>query len=73
MKYEPILLAAGVAQSVLCLNTDWTDGRSRLDPRLKQDDFSSNLCAQTGCGAHPASCPMGTGSPFPGRKVRAGA
>jgi hypothetical protein len=29
-------------------------------------DFSSNLCVQTGSGAHPASCPMGTGDPFPG-------
>jgi hypothetical protein len=29
-------------------------------------DFSSSLCDQTGSGAHPASCPMGTGGPFPG-------
>jgi hypothetical protein len=29
-------------------------------------DFSSNLCVQTGSGAHPASCKMGTGGPFPG-------
>jgi hypothetical protein len=33
-------------------------------------DFSSILCAQTGSGAHPASCPMGTGGPFPGGKKR---
>jgi hypothetical protein len=31
-------------------------------------DFSSNLCVQTGPGAHPASCPMGSGGPFPGVK-----
>jgi hypothetical protein len=31
-------------------------------------DFSSNLCVQTGSGAHPASCTMGTGGPFPGVK-----
>jgi hypothetical protein len=31
-------------------------------------DFSSVLCVQTGSGAHPASCTMGTGSPFPGAK-----
>jgi hypothetical protein len=24
-------------------------------------DFSSSLCVHTGSGAHPASCPMGTG------------
>jgi hypothetical protein len=36
------------------------------------EDFSSNLCVQTGSGAHPASCPMGTGGPFPGGKARPG-
>jgi hypothetical protein len=36
-------------------------------------DFSSSLCAQTGSGAHPASCTMGTGGPFPGGKSAAGA
>jgi hypothetical protein len=35
-------------------------------------DFSSNLCVQTGSGAHPASCTMGTGGPFPGCKARPG-
>jgi hypothetical protein len=34
-------------------------------------DFSSNLCVQTGSGAHPASCTMGTGGPFPGGKSAA--
>jgi len=32
--------------------------------------FSSILCLQTGSGAHPASCPMGTGGSFPGAKAR---
>jgi hypothetical protein len=31
-------------------------------------NFSSNLCFQTGSEAHPASCTMGTGRPFPGTK-----
>jgi hypothetical protein len=35
-------------------------------------DFSSSLCVQTGSGAHPASCPKGTGGPFPGGKARQG-
>jgi hypothetical protein len=35
-------------------------------------DFSSLLCVQTGSGAHPASCTMGTGGPFPGGKARPG-
>jgi hypothetical protein len=33
-------------------------------------DFSSSLCVQTGSGAHPASCTMGTGGPFSGSKAR---
>jgi hypothetical protein len=36
-------------------------------------DFSCSLCVQTGSGAHPASCPMGTGGPFRGGKSAAGA
>jgi hypothetical protein len=36
-------------------------------------DFSSSLCVQTGSGAHPASCIMGTGGTFPGGKNAAGA
>jgi hypothetical protein len=35
-------------------------------------DFSSILCVQNGSGAHSASCPMGTGGPFPGGKARPG-
>jgi hypothetical protein len=35
-------------------------------------DFSSILFVQTGSGAHPASCTMGTGVPFPGGKARPG-
>jgi hypothetical protein len=35
-------------------------------------DFSSSLCVQTGSGAYPASCTMGTGVPFPGAKARPG-
>jgi hypothetical protein len=36
-------------------------------------DFSSNLCVQTASEALPASCPMGTGGPFPGGKSAVGA
>jgi hypothetical protein len=37
-----------------------------------EKDFSSSLCVQTGSEAHPASCTMGTGGPFPGGKERPG-
>jgi hypothetical protein len=36
------------------------------------EDFSSNLCAQTGSGAHPTSYTMGTGGSFRGGKARPG-
>jgi hypothetical protein len=36
------------------------------------EGFFSSLCVQTGSGAHPASCTMGTGGPFPGGKARPG-
>jgi hypothetical protein len=35
-------------------------------------DFSSSFCVQISSGAHPASCTMGTGGPFPGGKARPG-
>jgi hypothetical protein len=48
----------------------------RLDDRAigvwfpaEAKDFSSTVCVQTGSGAHPASCPVGTGGPFPGAKT----
>jgi hypothetical protein len=48
------------------------DRWSRFDPRQRQKDFSSSLCAQTDSGAHPASCTMSTGGPFPGGKAQQG-
>jgi hypothetical protein len=35
-------------------------------------DFSYSLFVQTGSGAHPAFCTIGTGGPFPGGKARPG-
>jgi hypothetical protein len=32
-------------------------------------DFSCSLCVLAGSGAHPASCPMGTGGASPGLKL----
>jgi hypothetical protein len=48
---------------------DWAIGvRSPVEAK----DFSSSLCVQTGSEAHPASCTMGTGDPFPRGKARPG-
>jgi hypothetical protein len=49
--------------------TDWTAG---VWSPTDADEFSSSLCVQTGSGAHPASCTMGTGGSFPGGKARPG-
>jgi hypothetical protein len=42
------------------------DDRSSIPAEV--GDFSCSLCVQTDSGAHPASCPMGIGDPFPGGK-----
>jgi hypothetical protein len=60
---------SSVAQSVQCLTADCTAG-SRSP--TEAEDFYSNLCVQAGSGAHPASCTVGTGGSFPGRKARPG-
>jgi hypothetical protein len=61
-----------VAQSMQCLATGWMTARSRFDPRQRRKDFFSSLYVQTGTGAHPASCPVGTGGPFFGAKCGQG-
>jgi hypothetical protein len=43
-----------------------------IEVRYPAEDFSSSLCVQTSSKAHPASCPMGVGGPFPGGKARPG-
>jgi hypothetical protein len=58
-----------VAQSVRWLTTDWTTG---IRSPTEAEEFSSNLCIQTGSGANPASYTMGTGGSFPGGKARPG-
>jgi hypothetical protein len=57
-----------VAQSAQCLATDWTTGRSRFDPRQRQKIFPLASVSRPALGAHPASCPMGTGVLSPGVK-----
>jgi hypothetical protein len=45
-------------------------GLSGFNPGRGKTNFSSSLCFQTGSGAHPASCTIGTGGPLPGAKAR---
>jgi hypothetical protein len=65
----PLTARAEVAQSVQCLTTDWTIG-VRSPAEVKES--SSSLCVQTSSEAHPVSCTMGTGGPFPGGKAWTG-
>jgi hypothetical protein len=55
---------------VSCCGLDDRENEVRSPAEVK--DFSSSLCVQTGSGAHPASCTVGTGGPFPGAKARPG-
>jgi hypothetical protein len=48
------------------------DRASGVRSPAEAKDFSSILCVQTDSGAHPASCTMRTGGPFPGGKSAAG-
>jgi hypothetical protein len=49
----------------------WLDDRAiGVRSPAEATDFSCSLCVQTGSGAHPVSCSMGTGGPFPGGKAR---
>jgi hypothetical protein len=56
--------------SVIKLTYYGLDERSSIPGSSK--NLSSNLCVQTGSGAHPASCTMGTGGSFLGGKARPG-
>jgi hypothetical protein len=80
VNYTPLLLFQSA-----CPSRSWVSSGSivsdyGLDDRAigvrfpaEAKDFSSSLCVQTVSGAHPASCPMGTGGTFPGGKSAAGA
>jgi hypothetical protein len=63
------LSVSPVARSVQCLAADWTTG---VRSPTEAEDFSSNLCVQTGSGAHPASCTGGTEGSLSGGKARPG-
>jgi hypothetical protein len=66
------LEAAGLAQAVWCLTMGWTTGRSGFDLRQGQRIFPLVSVSRPALGAHPTSCTMGTGGPFPGGKARPG-
>jgi hypothetical protein len=48
------------------------DRKIEVQSPAEARDFFSNLCVQTGSGAHPASSTIGTVDPFSGGKARPG-
>jgi hypothetical protein len=68
--YTPIRSRRSSGSIVSDYGLDYQAAEVRSPAETK--DFSSNLCVQTGSGAHPASCTMGTGGPFHGGKARPG-
>jgi hypothetical protein len=62
-------LCSNRGSSVSIVSDYGLDGRSnQVRSPVDAKDLSSNLWVQTGSEAHPASCTMGTGGPFPGLK-----
>jgi hypothetical protein len=68
------LLLSGSRGSSVSIVSDYEldDWAIEVRSPAEAKNFSSNLCVQTGSGAHPVSCTMGIGFPFPGAKARPG-
>jgi hypothetical protein len=67
------LLCSSRGSSVSIVSDYGLDDRAiEVRSPAEAKEFYSNLCVQTGSGAHPASCTMGTGGPFPGGKALPG-
>jgi hypothetical protein len=71
-EHNIVLWGPGLTQSVQCLTTGWTTGRTRFRSPAEAKDFSPSLCFQNNSEAHPAPYPLGTGVSFPGGKTRPG-
>jgi hypothetical protein len=54
------------------LRTGWRGDRGSIPGRGKTFYSPSGLWVQASSGAHPASCTMGSGGPFPGAKEQPG-
>jgi hypothetical protein len=61
-----------VAQVIIVSGYGLDDRKIEVRRPAEAKDFSSKLSVQTGSAAHPASCTMGNGGPFPGGTARPG-
>jgi hypothetical protein len=66
------LIRIGVSSVSIVSDYGLDERASGVRSPARAKHFSSSLCVQTGSGAHPASCTMGTGGPFPGGKTTVG-
>jgi hypothetical protein len=70
-KYKPLEFKGSRVSSVSIVSDYGLDDRANgVQSPAGAKDFSSGLCVQTGSGANPASCTMGTVGPFPGGNAR---
>jgi hypothetical protein len=53
----------------IALGYELDDRGSRVRFPAGAGNLSLHYCIQNGSGAHPASCPVGTGCSFPGGKA----
>jgi hypothetical protein len=60
-------ICSNIGSSVSVVSDYRLDDQDSIPAEAK--DLSSSICVQTGSGAHPASCTMGTGALFPGAKA----
>jgi hypothetical protein len=71
--YESLFWRCEPGSSVSIVSAYGLDDRAvEVRSSAEAKDFSSSLCVQTGSGAHPTSCTVGTVGPFPGAKARPG-
>jgi hypothetical protein len=71
LRIQSVTQKKGSRGSSVSIVSDYgLDDRGSIPDRGR--GFSSSLCVQTGSGAHPASCTVGTGDPFPEGKARPG-
>jgi hypothetical protein len=71
LKFLAMLLFSGSSVSIVS-DYGLDDREIGVRSPAGAEDFSSSLCVQTGSGAHPASCPMGTSVFSPGVKAQPG-
>jgi hypothetical protein len=72
LHFYPVIVGSRVSSGSVVPDYRLDDRAIGVRSPAGAKDFSSSLCVQTGSGAHPASCSMGTGGSVRGVKARPG-